>query len=251
MTALPACFLTHPIAHRGLHDISDGRPENSLAAFRAAITLGYAIELDVQSSSDGAAMVFHDDNLDRLTDQSGPISHRPAADLSGIELSGGQESITDLKKVLDLIAGCVPLLIEIKDQDGNMGQDVGPLEAAVATALRPYRGPVAVMSFNPHSMRAFRESRADIPLGLVTDRFEPEDWPSLNAERREHLGQILDFSASGAGFISHNQAQLEDLPVSALKAQGVPVLCWTVRSRDEERRARRIADNVTFEGYLP
>jgi glycerophosphoryl diester phosphodiesterase len=152
---------------------------------------------------------------------------------------------------LDLIAGRVPLLIEIKDQDGNMGQDVGPLEAAVATVLRPYRGPVAVMSFNPHSVSAFGEIRPDIPLGLVTDRFEPEDWPGLNADRREHLGQILDFGTSGAGFISHNQTQLDDHPVSALKAQGVPVLCWTVRSRDEERRARSIVDNVTFEGYLP
>ena len=251
MIALPACFLTHPIAHRGLHDASNGRPENSLAGFRAAIEAGYGIELDVQMSSDGAAMVFHDDHLDRLTDQIGPIAQRPAADLSGIKLSGGHDTIADLKQVLDMIAGRVPLLVEIKDQDGNMGQNVGPLEAAVAMALRPYRGPVAVMSFNPHSVSAFGEIRADIPLGLVTDRFEPEDWPSLNAERCEHLGRILDFGASGAGFISHNQAQLDDLPVSALKAQAVPVLCWTVRSRDEERRARRMADNVTFEGYLP
>jgi glycerophosphoryl diester phosphodiesterase len=161
---------------------------------------GYGIELDVQMSSDGAAMVFHDNHLDRLTDQIGPIAQRPAADLSGIKLSGGHDTIADLKQVLDLIAGRVPLLVEIKDQDGNMGQDVGPLEAAVATALRPYRGPVAVMSFNPHSVSTFGEIRADIPLGLVTDRFEPEDWPGLNADRREHLGQILDFGASGAGF---------------------------------------------------
>ena len=251
MTALPTCFLTRPIAHRGLHEASDGRPENSLAAFSAAIAAGYGIELDVQMSSDGAAMVFHDDHLDRLTDQIGPIAQRPAADLSGIKLSGGHDTIADLKQVLELIAGRVPLLVEIKDQNGNMGQDVGPLEAAVATALRHYRGPVAVMSFNPHSVSTFGKIRADIPLGLVTDRFEPEDWPGLNADRREHLGQILDFGTSGAGFISHNQTQLDDHPVSALKAQGVPVLCWTVRSRDEERRARSIVDNVTFEGYLP
>jgi len=107
------------------------------------------------------------------------------------------------------------------------------------------------MSFNPHSVVAFGKIRADIPLGLVTDRFEPDDWPTLSPERREDLAQILDFGTAGAGFISHNQEQLEDPPVSALKAQGVPVLCWTVRSPDEERRARRIADNITFEGYLP
>ena len=251
MTALPACFLTRPIAHRGLHDASDGRPENSAAAFRAAIAAGYAIELDVQMSLDGAAMVFHDYHLSRLTGQNGPVAQRPASDLSRIQLSGSQDTITDLEQVLGLIAGQVPLLVEIKDQDGNMEHNVGVLEAAVAQALRSYRGPVAVMSFNPYSVTAFGEIRSDIPLGLVTDSFEPEDWPTLNAERREHLAQILDFGTSGAGFISHNQAHLEDLPVSALKAQEVPVLCWTVRSRDEEHRARRIADNVTFEGYLP
>ncbi|MDB9832663.1 glycerophosphodiester phosphodiesterase family protein [Planktomarina temperata] len=251
MTALPACFLTRPIAHRGLHDASCGRPENSLAAFRAAIAAGYGIELDVQMSLDGAAMVFHDYHLGRLTDQTGPIAQRRAADLAGITLSGGQDSIADLTQVLDLIAGQVPLLIEIKDQDGNMGPAVGPLEAAVAEALSPYRGEVAVMSFNPNSVVAFGNIRADIPLGLVTDRFEPDDWPSLSAERRKYLAQILDFGTSGVGFISHNHTQLTDPPVSALKAQGVPVLCWTVRSPDEERRARRIADNITFEGYLP
>ena len=251
MTALPACFLTRPIAHRGLHDTSDARPENSVAAFRAAIAAGYAIELDVQMSLDGAAMVFHDYHLSRLTGQNGPVAQRPASDLSRIQLSGSQDTITDLEQVLGLIAGQVPLLVEIKDQDGNMEHNVGVLEAAVAQALRSYRGPVAVMSFNPYSVTAFGEIRSDIPLGLVTDSFEPEDWPTLNAERREHLAQILDFGTSGAGFISHNQAKLEDLPVSALKAQEVPVLCWTVRSRDEDHRARRIADNVTFEGYLP
>ena len=251
MTALPACFLTRPIAHRGLHDASDGRPENSVAAFRAAIAAGYAIELDVQMSLDGAAMVFHDYHLSRLTSQNGPVAQRPASDLSRIQLSGSRDTITDLEQVLGLIAGQVPLLVEIKDQDGNMGQNVGALEAAVAQALRSYRGPVAVMSFNPYSVCAFGKIRSDIPLGLVTDRFEPEYWPILSAERREHLAQILDLGTSGAGFISHNQAQLEDFPVSALKAQEVPVLCWTVRSRDEEHRARSIADNVTFEGYLP
>ena len=251
MIALPTCFLTRPIAHRGLHDVSDGRPENSLAAFRAAIAAGYAIELDVQMSLDGVAMVFHDYHLSRLTGQNGPVAQRPASDLSRIQLNGSQDTITDLEQVLGLIAGQVPLLVEIKDQDGNMGQNVGALEAAVAQALRSYRGPVAVMSFNPYSVCAFGEIRSDIPLGLVTDRFEPKDWPILSAERREHLAQILDLGTSGAGFISHNQAQLADLPVSALKAQEVPVLCWTVRSRDEEHRARRIADNVTFEGYLP
>jgi len=159
--------------------------------------------------------------------------------------------IPDLEQALGLIAGQVPLLIEIKDQDGNMGQAVGALEAAVAQALSSYRGPVAVMSFNPYSVCAFGERRSDIPLGLVTDRFEPDDWPSTQRRAAQHLAQISDFGTLGRGVYFSQSNTINRSPVSALKAQGVPVLCWTVRSPDEERRARRIADNITFEGYLP
>ena len=109
MTALPACFLTRPIAHRGLHDASDGRPENSAAAFHAAIAAGYAIELDVQMSLDGAAMVFHDYHLGRLTAQNGPVAQRSASELSRIQLNGSQDTIPDLEQALGLIAGQVPL----------------------------------------------------------------------------------------------------------------------------------------------
>ena len=129
---LPAAFLAAPIAHRGLHDRGAGRIENSLSAIRAARDAGYGIEIDLQRSSDGVAMVFHDDTLDRLTDETGPVRARSAAELSHIRLKDSTDTIPTFAEVLAEVAGRVPLLVEIKDQSLVMGETDGRLEAAAA-----------------------------------------------------------------------------------------------------------------------
>ncbi|CUH38799.1 Glycerophosphoryl diester phosphodiesterase [Jannaschia seosinensis] len=249
MSRLPAAFLARPIAHRALHGA--GRPENSLAAIRAAVAAGYGVEIDVQPASDGVAMVFHDDTLERLTAAAGPISARPAAELGRMPLTGGAAGIPTLAEALAAIGGQVPVLIEVKDRDGDMGPQVGPLEAAVIAALEGYAGDVAVMSFNPHSVDVFRRDAPDLPRGLVTSAFRAEHWPEISDATRGRLAAISDFDRLEADFISHEAAALDMAPVAALKARGVPVLCWTVRSAAGAAAARRVADNVTFEGYLP
>ena len=249
MPRLPADFLRAPLAHRALHDLSDGRPENSRAAISAAIAAGYGIEIDVQCSLDQRAMVFHDDDLARLADASGPISAVDAATLGQTALRGGREGIPTLTEVLELVAGRVPLLIEIKDQDGAMGPDVGPLERDVATALRGYQGPVALMSFNPHAVREVARLAPDIPRGLVTCDYSTEE-SHLPAVTRAHLQQIPDYDNLGCSFISHDWHDLSRPRVAALKKQGADILCWTVKSLAEEAQARKIADNITFERYL-
>ena len=113
---LPDAFLGAPLAHRALHDVAAGRPENSREAIEAACAAGYGIEIDLQLSRDGQAMVFHDYDLKRLTGQPGPIRQRDAAELQAITLSGGATGIPTFAEVLDLVAGRVPLLIEIKDR---------------------------------------------------------------------------------------------------------------------------------------
>ena len=246
---LPEAFLTTPIAHRALHDVSDGRPENSRAAIRAAMEYGYGIEIDLQLSVDGAAMVFHDYSLDRLAHGSGPVAVQTAAQLTEIALRGGNEGIPTLTEVLSLVGGCVPLLIELKDQDGAMGPSGGPLEVAVTPALAGYDGPVALMSFNPHSVARMAELCPHVPRGLVTSAFDPDDWP-LSAEVCDHLRTIPDYDRVGASFISHEVADLARPRVAELKAAGAHVLCWTVKSPQAEAEARKVAENVTFEGYL-
>ncbi|WP_299284172.1 glycerophosphodiester phosphodiesterase family protein [uncultured Tateyamaria sp.] len=247
---LPADFLNSPLAHRALHDVTDGRPENSRAAIRAAIRHGYGIEIDVQLSADDQAMVFHDYALERLADGSGPVRAVAASALSHVPLLGGDEGIPTLDEVLEIVAGRVPLLIEIKDQDGAMGSDVGPLELATAQAITSYQGAVAVMSFNPHAVERMAELCPDIPRGLVTSSYDPENWP-LPVAICEHLRQIPDFDRVGATFISHEAADLKRPRVAELKAGGANVLCWTIRSAQQEAEARQVAQNVTFEGYLP
>tara|TARA_R110002049_G_scaffold117332_3_gene270649 strand:+ start:43095 stop:43859 length:765 start_codon:yes stop_codon:yes gene_type:complete len=247
---LPSAFLTTPLAHRALHDVTDHRPENSRAAIRAAIAGGYGIEIDLQLSGDGVAMVFHDYMLDRLTPETGALRLRSAAALAQIPLTGGDgETIPTLDEVLALVGGRVPLLIEIKDQDGGMGPDIGPLETATAAALVNYRGDVALMSFNPHSVGEMARLLPQVPRGITTSAYLPEDWP-LPAKTCDHLREIPDYASAGACFISHESFDLSRPRVGALKQAGAAVLCWTIRSPEEEATAREIADNITFEGYL-
>lgn len=246
---LPAAFLRTPVAHRALHDRRVGRPENSPAAFRAAIDAGYGIECDVQPSADGVPMVFHDYDLRRLTGIPGRIRGLTAAKLRTLRLRDGDDGIPTLAEMLALVSGRVPLLIEIKDQDGDMGPAVGALERAVAEALAGYAGPVAVMSFNPHSVAAFAAAAPAIPRGLTTSAYSAEDWPLLTPKVRDRLRDIPDYDAVGASFISHEAHDLARPRVAELKARGAAVLCWTIRSPEAEAEARRVADNVTFEGY--
>jgi glycerophosphoryl diester phosphodiesterase len=246
---LPPSFLGAPLAHRGLHDRSRGIVENSRAAIAAAIARGYGIEIDLQLSADGRAMVFHDDDLGRLTAASGRIGARSAADLGALRLDGGDEGIPTFAEVLALVGGRAALLVEIKDQTGRMGPDTGRLEAAAARDLVGYDGPLALMSFNPHSVAALARAAPHLPRGLTTCAWRPENWPDLPPARGDELRAITDFAATGASFLSHEVTDLGRPRVAELRAAGAALLCWTVRSPQVEAEARRIAQNVTFEGY--
>lgn len=249
MTALDPSFLQLPLAHRGLH-AGPACPENSAAAMQAALDHGYGIELDVQISADGRAMVFHDDTLDRLTPASGFTSSMRAAELARLPLAGGTQTIPTLQDVLRLVSGKVPLLIEIKDQDHALGPDIGALEQAVAKDLRGYNGPVAVMSFNPASSLAMAKLAPDVPRGLTTCAFTPAEWPDVPENRLAELAKLDWDHTVGATFISHDRNDLSNPRVAELRATGLAILCWTIRSQEQENAARQLADNVTFEGYL-
>ena len=244
---LPSAFLTRPIAHRGYHDRAAGRVENSLSAVSAAVAAGSGIEIDLQLSGDGVAMVFHDDVLDRLTDQRGPVSARSAAELGAIRLTGGTDTIPTLLQVLKVMDGRVPLLIEIKDQ--TMTLTDGRLEAATARDLAGYAGPVALMSFNPGCVAHMARLAPHLPRGLTTDAFDPTDWAPLPVQTCNRLRGIPDFDATDSSFISHDARDLASPRVAALKAAGASILTWTIRSPKAEAAARKIAANVTFEGY--
>ena len=246
---LPAAFLGAPLAHRAYHDRNQGRPENSRAAIMAAIAAGYGIEIDLQLSSDGVAVVFHDEALDRLTASSGLIKHHTAAALSQIKLRDSTETIPTLAEILTLVAGRAPLLIELKDQTDSMSETDGRLESTTAAQLASYQGPVAVMSFNPHSIAHMARLAPQIPRGLTTSAYDAADWAPLAPATCDRLRDIPDYDRTLSSFISHEAADLSRPRVAALKSQGAAVLCWTIRSPATEAEARKVAQNVTFESY--
>ncbi|WOI56035.1 glycerophosphodiester phosphodiesterase family protein [Palleronia sp. LCG004] len=244
---LPLAFLDRPIAHRGLHDRDAGRIENGETAFRAAIEAGYGIELDVQASGDGVPVVFHDADLDRLTDETGPVRARSAAELSRIALGGGGDTIPTLERVLDLVAGRVPLLIEIKTQAESGEALARAMVECVLRARQVHDAPAAVMSFDPDLV-------AHLPLGIprgITSMAASGYPADLSPEKRTALGRIADYERIGADFVSHDHRDLANSRLGDLAKTGATILCWTIRTPAEEASARRVAHNITFEGYRP
>jgi len=248
---LLAPFINGPIAHRTLHDVKSGIPENSWEGLEKAISRGYAIEIDLQLSRDGIPVVFHDYKLNRVTDEIGFISDRRAAELEKIVLKGGQKGIPRFDAFMSYIAGRVPVLIELKDQDGTLGDSPSVFESAVCKTLENYTGPVAIMSFNPFMIEKCAKLSPNIPRGLITEVFKQDEWPNISKLRCDKLTKISDYFTAGATFISHDHMDLKSDEVNRLKKAGATILCWTVRTQNEDIEARKIADSVTFENYLP
>ena len=250
-TRLDPSFYARPFAHRGLHDRAVGRIENSMSAIHAAIDANFGIEIDIQLTRDQVPLVFHDYNLERLTDRGGFIREKDVSELSRVTLTGSDETIPTLSDVLNAVSGKVPLLVEIKDQDMRLGPDVGRIQSAVVHLLADYVGPVAVMSFNPHAIAAVAEQAPHLCRGLVTDAFLPDEWPTVPETRLKELAEIPDAKALDVDFVSHDVETLQSDAVSRLKADGLPIFCWTVKSLEQERLARQVADQITFEGFVP
>ena len=249
---LPPDFWSRPFAHRGLHDVRDGRPENGIAAFEAAIAGGYAIELDVQSSADGEAMVFHDYGMDRLTGMAGRIDAREAADLRATTLTGGG-TIPDLETVLRCIDGRANVLVEIKDQSGAFAETDGALERRVCAIVRASAHPhtCAIMSFNPHSVLAVKTRAPQVPRGLVSYDFAHPHDAHVEAGWRRSLADMTMIDACEADFVSYDAAGLSRPAVVAVRERGLPVFCWTIRSEEAARAALARCEQITFEGFLP
>ncbi|MGZ5863487.1 MAG: glycerophosphodiester phosphodiesterase family protein [Methyloceanibacter sp.] len=242
-------WLKWPIAHRGLHDKSHGIIENSAAAVKAAIARGYAIEVDLQCTADRMPIVFHDRTLDRLTAATGAVLARTARELSTIPLKGSEDRILSLPDLLALVSGRVPLLLEVKSLWGEDRQ----FEANIVHTLAPYRGHVAVMSFDPHSVAAFRALAPALPRGLVAGRFKDQHhWSQLKSLQRFAMRHLLTAAFARPNFIAYDVKALPALaPALARSVFGLPLLTWTVRNAADRERAARYADAMIFEGVAP
>ena len=239
-------LIARPIAHRGLHDAKRGVVENTRSAFAAAIVSNYAIECDVQLTADGEAVVFHDETLDRLALAQGPLIARTAAELASIVLRGTTDRIETLADLLAQVRGRVALIIELKSSwNGNVA-----LARRAVQLLRSYSGPCALMSFDPDLVEALR-CEPHIARGIVAERATRPSWQALPLARRLELRHLRHWQRTLPHFISFDAGGLPWPPVTQLRAVGLPVITWTVRSEDEATAVRRYCDQITFEGFLP
>ncbi|MBP3431436.1 MAG: glycerophosphodiester phosphodiesterase [Clostridia bacterium] len=229
-----------PIAHRGYHGKS--APENSMAAFSAAIEKGYAIELDVQLLADDTVVVFHDESLARMTGNDGYIKYLNKTDLKALKLKDTKETIPTLSEVLSFVDGKVPLLIEIKNK-----YKVGKLEQRVINLLKNYKGEFAVQSFNPYSLAYFKKHAPNILRGQLSGYFKKEKlgWMKKLLLKKMRFNK----KTSEPHFISYEASTLPNRIVKKYKS--LPLLAWCVRSKEEYMSVVKYCDNVIFESFDP
>ncbi|AYD01408.1 glycerophosphodiester phosphodiesterase [Neorhizobium sp. NCHU2750] len=226
-----------PVAHRGFHDMNNKVWENTLSAFSRAVEAGFAIECDLQLSADSIPMVFHDDKLDRVCGIHGDVRERTAAELGMLSVGGTADKIPSLKQMLALVAGRVPLVIELKGRTAE--EDDGFVEI-VLEELEAYKGKVALMSFDHHLVRDLKKVGAPYPIGLTAEGNTPEEF-----FKHDEMTQL------GLDFVSYNCAHLPNSFVAAQRQQGLVMITWTVRDEKARETTYKYADQMTFEGFDP
>ena len=241
-----------PIAHRGLHDRAKGVIENSASAFEAAIASGFAIECDVQITSDGVPVVFHDDDMKRLLGKDGAVADATVAEITTTKLldSAAGDCPQKFTDFLAQIAGRTLLQIELKHQRDAHGTQL--LARSVAELLKAYEGPVTVESFDPNLLTAIRQFGFAGPRGIITYDYEQKDWDThLTEQQRYTLRHLLHWHETQFDFISCHDKALQLPAITFWRALGKPVTAWTIRSQAEADVAAPFVDQIVFEGFAP
>jgi len=234
-------LIDRPIAHRGLHQ-NCLIPENSIAAFEAAIAQNYPIELDVHLMADGELAVFHDVALHRLTGVQGIIFEQTLASLKSLRLLGTDETIPSLGQVLRLVDGRVPLLIELKNEGAP-----GKPEVALLSQVSSYHGQFAIQSFNPCSLQWFKRNAPHILRGQLAGNFK---GVSLAWYKKQLLSNLLLNWASRPHFIAYDVRALPNLPtLLSHQVFDLPLLAWTIRNERDRQSALKYADNFIFDRF--
>lgn len=177
-------------AHRGLH--GNGVPENSIAAFKAALERGYGIELDIHLLKDGTLAVIHDAALKRTTGAEGYIEDLTAADLGKYRLEGTDEIIPTFQQVLELYGGKAPIIIELKPVKNQAA-----LAEAACKALENYKGAYCIESFDPRCLLWLKKNRPDIIRGHLSQNF---------MKSQEKLSPVIKF------LLTHNLLNFLTVP---------------------------------------
>ena len=231
------------IAHRGFHDNNSDAPENSLAAFKLAIENNYAMEMDVQMSSDGVLVVFHDDTLNRVCGVEGKICETPIAELKKLHLYNSSQTIPTMEEFLNLVDGRQPLLIEVKDH-----ANIGELEQKLTDMLHNYKGEFIIESFNPFIIKWFYQNAPEFVRGQLSTDFK--DNKDLSWIKKYLLRHMIFNKSNHSQFIAYDIRDIKRPQIKRIKKK-MPVLAWTVRSPEEIEENREYFDNIIFQDFKP
>lgn len=236
-------------AHRGLHNMERGVPENSLLAFRYAIAGGFGAELDVRLTRDKRLAVVHDSFLDRLCSVHLRVEEQDLAELKKLSLQGTKEGIPLLEEVLPLFCGRAPLIIELKTENGNYRE----LCEQAAKVLATYRGDFCIESFDPRVLRWFKKNEPFIPRGQLTENFiRPGEAPGHSFPARLAMTMLLPNFLTRPDFVAMRFEDRGILPMrlcrDLLKGQEAS---WTIRQQSQLEAAEQAGALVIFEGFLP
>lgn len=245
----PDWLTARPVAHRGLHDISRGIVENMPSAVSAAVAGNFAIEVDLQLTADGEAMVHHDYKLGRLNEGSNELIGMTAAQLKAVVFKQTADRMMTLGDLCDLVGGRVPLVLEMKSTYSGDRK----LAARMAQVLANYRGPAAAMSFDPDQVMAIREYMPGITRGIVAQRsYNGSHWTHLPQETRDSMLHLRHGFRTQPHFVAYWVNELPaPAPWIARNLFGCALLTWTVRTPEQRARATQHADQMIFEGFVP
>ncbi|MES0872209.1 glycerophosphodiester phosphodiesterase family protein [Pseudovibrio sp. SCP19] len=240
-----------PIAHRGFHNKEAGILENTPSAVKAAVENNFAIEVDLQETKDGQVIVFHDPNLERLTHGEGNVIDFDLSDLRKLSMRGSDDPIWTLQELLELVDGKVPLVIEIKTLNLPEGQD--EFIKTIAKILSDYKGPAAIKSFDPKMLRTMKDVAPQIPRGCISmTTLSENDHLNLTEHEIEKISWMVHMAGTDPHFVSFFVKDLPaDGPSFLREFYGLPVMTWTVRTKEDRINAAKHADQIVFEGFNP
>ncbi len=228
-------------AHRGLHNLKRGIPENSLTAFRAAVHFGYGIENDIRLTADGEVVVFHDATLERACGVDIKVSDLTLEELREYKLFGTEEKIPTLQECLEIVNGKVPLLIEFKEGDYPSYR----LYRKANEILSGYKGEYLVQSFDPRIMREYKIYNPEICRGQLAALYTDKGVKAFLASI------LLANYMSRPHFVSYNHINKNNFFLRFNKFLGAFLICWTLSSNEELDECWDKFDAYIFEGFLP
>ena len=235
-------------AHRGLHDMRQGIPENSLAAFRRAVEHGCGAELDVHLMADGNLAVIHDSSLERVCGKPGFIEDLTADDLAGCALLGTEETVPLFRDVLALFEGKTPLIIELKVERGN----ADALTDAVMARLEGWNGTYCVESFHPGVLLRLKEKYPEVIRGQLSRNFLSDEHTGRGIAADFAMTHLLTTFLTKPDFIAYHYKHRGCVSLRLMKAvYGVHEAAWTVMDRETMEALDRDGAVSIFEGFIP